>query len=140
MKLDIELVKQIMISLEDGTWYNDNSQWIVNNANIKDLSYYRKANELKRNDIIYNHIKYCIDCGLIKSASVECTSSGGFLVHIYNAKITPLGHDFLSSIRENEVWDKLKSLDFENLSLAQIIYFGTKLSTKWIEKKLGIVS
>ena len=138
MKLDIELVRQIMLSLEDGTWYNEHCDWIIKNANIKDLSYYRKVNQLDRDVIIYNHIKYCIDCGLIAKASVEFNPYGKAVVNINYAKLTPYGHEFLNSSRKNEVWDKLKSLDFENLSLAEVVSFGKKLSIKWIEKKLNI--
>ncbi len=138
MKLDIELVRQIMLSLEDGTWYNDHCHWIIKNANIKDLSYYRKVNQLDREIIIYNHIKYCIECGLIAKATVIFTLCGEASADIHRAKLTPYGHEFLNSSRKNEVWDKLKSLDFENLSLAEVISFGKKLSIKWIEKKLNI--
>ena len=57
---------------------------------------------------------------------------------IVRPTIEPLGYEFLGNIRKNEVWEKLKSLDFQNLNLTECIDFGRKLSVKWIEKKLGI--
>ena len=55
-----------------------------------------------------------------------------------NVDITPRDYEFLSNVRKNEVWNKLKSLDLENISLSEIIGFGKKLSIKWVEKKLGM--
>jgi hypothetical protein len=45
---------------------------------------------------------------------------------------------FLASIKNDEVWNKIKTLNLENLTLSNIIDFGKKLTTKWIEDKLKI--
>jgi hypothetical protein len=64
--------------------------FIMENAVIRPLSYYREVNQLDRNSIILNHIKFCIDSGLVKNISIAHTQN------LAKPEITPKGHDFFS--------------------------------------------
>ena len=50
-------------------------------------------------------------------------------------RISSRGHEFLSAIRKDDVWDKIKS-DFSDASIGLVIDSGLKLAEGWAKKKI----
>ena len=137
MKLDIELIKQIMTSVEDGFWSGQNQDWIFENAKLQELSFYRKENQLDDETIIIKHIKFCIYAGLIFEKGITLGyGATGILFNrsLDSIDITPYGYDFLSSIKKDEVWEEAKALDITNIS--DLVNFCKRRLMDWVEKKL----
>ncbi len=136
MKLDIELIKQIMTSVEDGYWSRENKNWIFENAKLQEQSFYRKENQLSNENIINKHIKHCIDADLIfeKGVTLSLMGSGDYIFGCYTIDITPLGYEFLSSIKKDHIWEEAKELDITSIS--ELTNFCKRRLMDWVEKKL----
>jgi len=119
MKLDLELVRQIMFSIGDETFeFDRNNQYDLFHFK-DDLLWYGKS--VTKNQILGKHIEYCIKCYLISGVSIGVIGNSDYRPSIVRLTVEPLGYEFLSNIRKNEVWEKLKSLDFQNLSLTECL-------------------
>lgn len=136
MKLDIELIKQIMTSVEDGCWSGDSENWIFENAKLQEPSFYRKDNQLSNKSIVIKHIKHCIDADLIFEEGIKITFMypSQYFYSFVNVNITPRGYDFLSSIKKDKIWEEAKELDITSIS--ELTNFCKRRLMDWVEKKL----
>jgi len=96
MKRDLDLLRDIMIYLEDNLAPGEHIQ--STNITLYDGSdeEYKKLSE---------HIKLLIDDGLIETAKPLIAQ--GFSIFMIN-RITSKGHDFLDALRSETVWNQTK--------------------------------
>ena len=87
MKLDYDLIRDILIYIEKNP----------NNRKKLTYSFIRKDMNIDKN-IFDIHVKYLSDAGLVDK-----------LGPIIITGLSNTGHDFLKYIRDNSIWNKIKS-------------------------------
>ncbi len=103
MKLDYDLIKEILQTVED------NSDGVTR-KNIT-ISSFKTHNESKQEYLRFNyHYKILFDIGLVVGESVEVytTDSGMIPSHFYYTGLTFEGHETLDAMRNDTVWNKIK--------------------------------
>lgn len=90
MKRDIDLIKEILIEIEESNAPNDIVEIDIPKRNQEVISY---------------HIMLMKQAGLLDAENVSGTSS----FHWIPISLTWQGHEFLDAIRNDSVWSKLKS-------------------------------
>lgn len=115
MKLDYDLIRNLLIEIED---ISDGQ------INYFPQYFYNKFSNLPENTVWY-HLKYLSDINFI-----ECSSS---LVVI---DISPYGRDYLNSIRDENIWNKTNTL---SQSLGQVtLSVISEIATSLIKRTLGL--
>ena len=88
MKLDYELIRNLLLTIEcesDGF------------ENFTFPHYARAFSDYPAKTVAY-HIKYLLDAGYVEGE-----------YHRYISDITPIGRDYLNSIRDPGIWEKVKA-------------------------------
>ena len=118
MKLDYELVRQLLFFIED-------KADAIHVINLFDCV--SALPDIKR-DVIYYHLKYLVDAHL---AEGRMTRDEKFILDI-----TPLGREYLDNIRDDNIWSDIKHnfQQFNQLSLDLLSDIGRSL----ILKSLGL--
>jgi len=111
MKRDMDLIRDILFLYEDGTLIDEKKY---------------------SNEIIKEHISLLKDAGFIITESFFPPEGGA--LH-YRDKLSWEGHEFISRIRENEIWNKIKS-EFKNASFETIVNVSKQLAEAWAKKKV----
>jgi predicted transcriptional regulator len=97
MKRDLDLLRNIMIYLEDNLAAGEN----IESTNIS--LYDGSSNEEYKK--LSEHIKLLIEDGLIETS--KPMGMGGFTIFMI-LRITSKGHDFLDALRNDTVWNNTK--------------------------------
>ena len=97
MRLDLDCIRDILLTVEENTGYN---KFMVIN---KMSNEYELLNKYDGDKVMY-HIIQSKEHGLIESGSRDL---GG---NIPIGDLTPEGHKFLANIRENNNWNKTKKI------------------------------
>lgn len=115
MKLNYDLIRLLLLKIEDIT---DGYSEFYNADIIKAFSDYSGA-------VILYHLKYLDDAGYIERYR-----------HNVIIDITPIGREYLNSVRNNDIWEKTKQKiqSFGDVSLPII----TEVSSALIKSSLGI--
>ena len=102
MKLDINCVRDVMLTLEDDLVIDENGETVAYSADqlVKRLSQYG------RGEIIYT-VKKLIEGGLL-TANEDYTDPEN-IWFFRDSGITYKGHDFIASVRPQPVWMKVRS-------------------------------
>lgn len=111
MKRDMDLIRDVLFLYEEGTPI-DESQY--------------------SNDQIHEHILLLKDAGFIITESFYPPEGGA--LH-YRDRLSWEGHEFIARIRENEIWNKIKS-EFKNASFETIVSVSKELAEAWARKKV----
>ena len=115
MRLDLDLIRKLLLIIEDET----------NGRKAFTYDHYRKALPLYSSVSIDYHLKYLLNCGYIEGELWR-----------YVLDITPRGRDYLDSVRNPKIWqqvkDKIHPLD--NITLDIIADVGKML----ISNQLGL--
>jgi hypothetical protein len=90
MKRDMELIRKILIKVEE--------------SDRDPLDYVPLEIEGYDQSTVSYHIWLLVDAGLVEG--VDCTSDAIFRWHAQ--RLTWDGHDFLQSIRDDTIWNKVK--------------------------------
>ncbi|WP_285339582.1 DUF2513 domain-containing protein [Vibrio parahaemolyticus] len=109
MKRDMSLIRDILLSIE---------------KNDKVLPVEGFSSE-----IIESHVKLLIEALLVERHSFGV---GSFVTV---TRLTWNGHEFLDSIREEQVWDTIKN-EFREASMSTIIKVGKDLADGFAKKKV----
>ncbi|MCR9366862.1 DUF2513 domain-containing protein [Vibrio antiquarius] len=112
MKRDMSLIREILLSIEE----NDEV------LPVEGFS----------SEVIESHVKLLIEALLIERKS--------FGVHSFVTvtKLTWTGHEFLDSIREEQVWNTIKS-EFREAGMSTIIKVGKDLAEGFAKKKVEAI-
>ena len=95
MKLNPDCIRDVLMDIEENTTIN--TSWKYDSLNSP-----KRLLDYDRFEIAY-HARYCYEANLIKGFSI-----GGNSETIYAMDLTPKGHEFLSNIRENKIWNGVK--------------------------------
>ena len=97
MKLDIDCVRDILLTVEEYTGYNE--YITVSEMNIK----YDLLKKYDSKKVMY-HIIQSEKANLIEAGQVDL--AGNIMIK----DLTPYGHKFIANIRENSNWNKVKKI------------------------------
>ena len=89
MKLDMELVREILFQIEDCT---DSSG--LNEPIIKDRPL----------DVVDYHVVFCVQSGLIEGAKIFVSDRRTYMF----LNLTPSGHEFVTQSRNDTIWNAAK--------------------------------
>ena len=129
MKLNLDCVRDILLDIEDTT--NINRSWKYDSKlPSKRLSPYDCF------EIAYQ-ARYCMGAGLISGFSI-----GGNSESVYALDLTPKGHDFIANIRENNIWNGVKTVSRKvgSPSLEAVIQIASNVITELIKAQFGLTS
>ena len=127
MKLNPDCIRDLLIDIEDTTTINTAWKYDSHNPSKRLLNY-------SQFEIAY-HARYCYEANLIKDFSI-----GGNSESVFASDLTPKGHDFLSNIRENKIWNGVKIIAGKvgSSSLDALIQISTNVITELIKAQFGI--
>ncbi len=97
MKLDLDCIRDILLTVEENTGYNEGM--IVSEASCK----YDLLKKYDSNKVMY-HIIQSQKSGLIEAEQEDLV--GNILIK----DLTPNGHKFVANIRENSNWNRIKKV------------------------------
>ena len=116
MKRDIELMREILFAVE---------------AEFDPLEI-----DDSKNDAIKYHIALLIEAGLVKGVTNSSVSTITNIPDLAIARdLTWSGHEFLDSIRQEEVWNTLKK-EFKESSFETLKSVGKQLAESFAKNKL----
>ncbi|MEF2608233.1 MAG: DUF2513 domain-containing protein [Faecalicoccus sp.] len=123
MKLDHDLVRLVLLEIEDKTTIKDDLQ-------ISDFSIPNYSNE----EITYT-IQKLNEAGYINAKIKSFIGGSVFFVD----SLTWDGHQFLDNIRDDNVWDKTKGIlsKFSSASLSIASDVAANVITKLINQQMG---
>lgn len=138
MRIDISLIRQILLSIESEDFNDQFNNKNFGNFEFENKDYYSSVKEFEIEDIIAYHLHYLQNASLIENISIKMINSGDFIVGFSpRVNLTVYGHDFLDSIRKDEIFKKIKqSLSKIGGSATLDIVKGLGISI--ISAKLGI--
>ena len=126
MKRDLDLIREIMLTLEDKMEYGKNFK--------SDKLFEIMQNETLSIAKLTYHIGLLIDANFIKANAKKYQSNddGDFIVTV----ITSEGQDFLDTIRQKNTWDivKAKAAEIGGSSISLIVEIGKD----YLKKQIGI--
>ncbi len=132
MQIDIDYLKKLLISFEDS-----------NRAFTNILEFQEKGYDIDTEMFIF-HMQILSDKGIIANEldvdfgiGLSRTGGGNPNWRIVNLRLTASGHDFIESLKNKEVWNKLQS-DFKNTGITTLLDVSKKLLVKYLEKKIGL--
>lgn len=97
MKLNIDCIRDILLTIEEETGYEKYMTYNPNQQN------YKLLNNYEGNEIMY-HILQCKNANLIECEKIDL--AGNVLIK----DLTIEGHKFIANIRENNNWNKVKDI------------------------------
>lgn len=123
MKLNPECIRDILLTVEENTSFSQLMEYPFNNAYTRLLVY-------NEEEVLY-HIKQCQLSGLL--TKVNWYLEGGCLIH----DLSPIGHEFLVNIRNDNNWKKTKEIskDIGSASLDVLKQIAAKVISNLIEKQ-----
>lgn len=109
VKLNPDCIRDILIYVEDNTGYSKNAVFRNVFYEMDDPTEFTLEHpsyaliEKYGSDVLYYHIDYCEKAGLIEDT---INYADAFEVR----DLTPFGHDFLSNIRDDSNWNRVKDI------------------------------
>ena len=128
MKLNPDCIRDVLMDIEENTTIN--TSWKYDSLNSP-----KRLLDYDRFEIAY-HARYCYEANLIKGFSI-----GGNSENIYAMDLTPKGHEFLSNIRENKIWNGVKVIagKIGSSSLDALIQISSNVVTELIKAQFGLI-
>jgi hypothetical protein len=125
MKRDIDLIRKIILTLEENMEYGKNlkSEKLFESMEDESLSIEKLS----------YHIELLVEGGLIKANGLRTFSDGTSYII---TTITSQGHDFIDTIRQDTIWNKIKEKvhDIGGFSLSILVDIGKE----HLKKQIGI--
>lgn len=97
MKLDLDCIRDILLTVEDNTGYQE---YLTYNSEQEEFELLKKYD----GDKIMYHILQCKKANLLECYEPDLNSN------ILIEDLTPYGHKFLADIREDKNWKKVKEI------------------------------
>ena len=128
MKLNPDCIRNVLMDIEENTTIN--TSWKYDSLNSP-----KRLLDYDRFEIAY-HARYCYEANLKKGFSI-----GGNSETIYAMDLTPKGHEFLSNIRENKIWNGVKVIagKIGSSSLDTLIQISSNVVTELIKAQFGLI-
>lgn len=125
MKRDLDLIRKIMLTLEDKMEYGKNFK----RATLFEIM---KEESLTIEKLAY-HVGLLVESGLVK-AKEQKYQSGEPTDYLINT-VTSQGHDFIDIIRQDTTWNNIKEKAYSigDSSLSVLIDIGKK----YLKKQIG---
>lgn len=130
MKLNIECIRDLLLTIEEELVLEE----LLDATDIQDVKRMKKYNQ---DDITYTALKLK-EAGYI---NFETTYGGDHLFDtIAFTSITWNGHQYLDTIRDNEVWKKTKNIvsTFSSVSATMIENVASNVLTNLISKQMNL--
>ncbi len=129
MKLNPDCIRDILLDIESVTTVNIGWHYNSHQPSPR-MSKYGKF------EIAY-HARYCAEANLITGFDI-----GGNSDSVFANDLTPSGHHFLENIRENKIWNGVKSIAGKvgSTSLDALIQISSNVITELIKAQFGITS
>lgn len=104
MKLDLNCIRDTLLTLEDWLILNDNLEF--KSLNLENISQSSRMLKYSKPEIAYT-IVILNEANFIKAS---ITYSAGSIYTLHVTRLTYEGHQLLDSIRSQTVWDKIYSI------------------------------
>ncbi|MDU3018535.1 MAG: DUF2513 domain-containing protein [Clostridium perfringens] len=129
MRLNPDCIRDILLTAEENIQYKDNQ--LISMCYSNNPTNFERLKKYSNEEIRY-HI---IQCGQHNFIQISATTYETILIR----DLTPLGHEFLTNIRSNTVWNKTISIanKLGSTSLDVLIKIATGVLTQMINKQLG---
>ena len=126
MKLNPDCVRDILLSTEDNTGYNE---YLVYPGELDKCPLLQKYID----DEIKYHIFQCVKSGLLEARRQDLAGN------IEIQDLTPKGHEFLANIRSDNVWNKTKNvaLKMGSFSVSTLTNIATGVITELIKQQFA---
>lgn len=129
MRLNSDCIRDILLAVEDESDFNHSMEYYKNsdsnNSRLKKYSH---------DEVIY-HINQCKLSGLLLNVHFYDGA-----VHITIGDLSPEGHKFLSNIREDNIWNGVKSVAKKvgSTSLSALTQIASNVITELIKAQFQI--
>lgn len=125
MKLNVDLIRKILVVVEENTDFTTYYKYEPDNVD-------KRLKKYTHDEIIY-HLYQCDLSGLIEA---EIPDSGDFAMV---SDLTPKGHEFLANIRQDNIWNTIKSIGTKlgATSLSAFIQISSNVVSEIIKAYLG---
>ncbi|MCI9142793.1 MAG: DUF2513 domain-containing protein [Lachnospiraceae bacterium] len=144
MKLDLDCVRKVLLCVENNTGLRkfcffidsglEESEIIIGNTPAPPPDYQKKLLKEFDNDTLIYHVNYCIEAGLLTTNQ----PLGTYRTVIED--LTPQGHSFLETIRDNNIWSGVKGIASKIgvKSLESVIQISSNVLTQLIKAQFGM--
>lgn len=124
MKLNPDCVRDILLTTEDTTGYNEYLEYPA------ELSRCPLLQDYSDNEIRY-HIIQCVKSNLLEARREDLAGN------IEISDLTPKGHEFLANIRSDNVWNKTKNIAYKmgSFSISTLTNIATGVLTELIRQQ-----
>ncbi len=117
MKLNLDCVRRILLCVESNTGVRkhcvfvdsglEEAERMIGNTPMEPFDYQTGLlNDFNNDELIY-HLNYCVEADLLST----CTPLGQYTVIVTD--LTPKGHEFLTNIRNDTFFNKVKDIGKE---------------------------
>lgn len=103
MRLNLDCVRDLLLCIEEQTGFKDKCSFIYMESNNGIPDFQETLYKSYPYDELFYHIQYCIKSNLIEEYS---TTDAWIMI----SDLTPEGHEFLNNIREDNVWNGIKTV------------------------------
>lgn len=128
MKLNSDCVRDILLMVEENTDFLNVVEY------RKSVNIHDNISKYTHEEIIY-HIKQCEMSGLIDE--VLYCNDGDFVTI---SDLTPKGHEFLANVRQEKIWNGIKSIAKKvgSTSLSALVQISSNVIAEIIKAQFGI--
>lgn len=125
MRLNSDCVRDILLTVEEACGFNQPMQYCADDNN------YDRLKKYSHEEIAY-HINQCKLSELIINV---ITSDGGAFFMI--GDLSPKGHQFLADIREDNIWNKVKTIACKigSFSLSALMQISSNVISEQIKSQ-----
>ena len=129
MKLNPECIRDILFSIEELSGPNS----LINSTQLANTKFLK--NKYNEDEILY-HIQQLDWSGYIKTPNKNKTLDGIYLIN----DLSPVGHEFISDIRNDTNWSKVKTISKEvgSETLSSIKSIAEGVISSAIKASLGL--
>lgn len=144
MKLNLDCVRQILFCVEENTGLRkfcffidsglENLYTSFGREPIPAPAYQTELLKYFNNDELIYHIYYCAETDLLSIS----TKPNEYKIIVTD--ITPVGHDFLENIRDNNVWSDVKNVATKvgSKSLDAVTQIASSVISQIIKNQFGL--
>ena len=127
MKLNSDCIRDILLMVEDKSGFNRYAEYLKTKCTDERLSKYQ-------HDEIMYHISQCEQAELITGVKFMTKD------YVVISDLTPKGHGFIANIRQDNVWNGVKSIAKKvgSTSLSALISISSNVITELIKAQFGI--
>jgi hypothetical protein len=141
MKRDLELIRNILIHIEENIGYRGqfdfSTKYSVTNLPTSPLIIYVPDYVESKEEFLLYHLDLLYESGMFMDGIQKLQALGSISAHFSNISLSSKGHDFLASIRHKDIFQQIKDAT-KNTGGNFTLELIKTLGTKFLEKKLGL--